>query len=394
MKILVLSFYYQPDLSAGSFRATALVDALRQQMPPGSTIHVVTTLPNRYRTYTVDAPKIESQKGVIVHRVTLPAHKSGMLDQSQLFLVFAWRVLGHVASEEYDVVFATSSRLMTAVLAAWIASKKKTRLYLDIRDIFVDTIKDVLPRYLAITAGPLFGILEHWAINKANKVNLVSRGFAEYFTARYRSKDFTYFTNGIDEEFVAASYVNQIDKSAKRSTVSVLYAGNIGEGQGLHAILPDLARRVSGKICFRIIGDGGRKNTLQSALARYGVENVEILPPVSRDQLIREYQDADVLFMHLNDHEAFKKVLPSKVFEYAAMGKPIWAGVAGYAAEFIRSEISNAVVFNPCDAEEAAQVYEDLVLHVSCRDDFLKKYARKNIMEKMAIDIVGMTKEE
>ena len=394
MKILVLSFYYQPDLSAGSFRATALVDALRQQMPPESTIHVVTTLPNRYRTYTVDAPKIESHEGVIVHRVTLPAHKSGMLDQSQAFMVFAWRVLDHVASKEYDVVFATSSRLMTAVLAAWIASKKKTRLYLDIRDIFVDTMEDVLPRYLAMTAGPLFGMLERWAINKANKVNLVSRGFAEYFTARYRSKDFTYFTNGIDEEFVAASYVNQIDKSAKKSTVSVLYAGNIGEGQGLHAILPDLARRMSGKMCFRIIGDGGRKDALQAGLAAHGIENVEILPPVSRDQLIKEYQDADVLFLHLNDHEAFKKVLPSKLFEYAAMGKPIWAGVSGYAASFVRSEITNAAVFNPCSADEAERVFDDLIIHVSGREEFLKKYSRRNIMEKMAMDIVGLNKEK
>ncbi len=394
MKILVLSFYYQPDLSAGSFRATALVDALRLLMPPGSTIHVVTTLPNRYRTYKADAPKTESHEGIIVDRVILPAHKSGMLDQSQAFMVFAWRVLDHVASKEYDVVFATSSRLMTAVLAAWVASKKKTRLYLDIRDIFVDTMEDVLPRYLAMTAGPLFGMLERWAINKANKVNLVSRGFAEYFTARYRSKDFTYFTNGIDEEFVAASYVNQVDKSAKKSTVSVLYAGNIGEGQGLHAILPELARRMSGKMCFRIIGDGGRKDALQAGLAAHGIENVEILPPVSRGQLIKEYQDADVLFLHLNDHEAFKKVLPSKLFEYAAMGKPIWAGVSGYAASFVRSEITNAAVFNPCSAEEAERVFDDLIIHVSGREEFLRKYSRRNIMEKMAMDIVGLNKEK
>ena len=394
MRILVLSFYYQPDLSAGSFRVTALVDALRQKILTGSTIDVVTTLPNRYGTFTVDAPEIESHEGLAVHRIPLPAHKGGILDQSRSFLVFSWRVLGYVASEEYDVVFATSSRLMTAVLAAWIAQKKNIPLYLDIHDIFVDTIKDVFPRYLAKIVVPLFGIMERWTINKAIKVNLVSLGFADYFSERYRGKAFTFFTNGIDDEFVAASYVIAKGISGKRPTIRALYAGNIGEGQGLHAILPDLARRVSGKICFRIIGDGGRKNTLQSALARYGVENVEILPPVSRDQLIREYQNADVLFLHLNDYEAFKKVLPSKLFEYAAMGKPIWAGVAGYPAEFMRSEISNAVVFNPCDAEEAVRVYEDLVLHVSCRDEFLKKYARNNIMEKMAIAIVDMTKEE
>ena len=126
--------------------------------------------------------------------------------------------------------------------------------------------------------------------------------------------------------------------SITRPTVTVLYAGHIGEGQGLHAILPELARRMARTVCFRVIGDGGRKNALQMALALYGIENIEISSPISRDELIREYQDADVLFFHLNDHEAFKKALPSKLFEYAAMGKSIWAGVAGYTAEFVRSE--------------------------------------------------------
>jgi len=32
--------------------------------------------------------------------------------------------------------------------------------------------------------------------------------------------------------------------------------------------------------------------------------------------------DADVLFLHLNAYKAFEKVLPSKIFEYAATGRP------------------------------------------------------------------------
>ncbi len=48
MKILLLSFYYKPDLSAGSFRSAALVGALKRKMPEGSTIDIVTSLPNRY----------------------------------------------------------------------------------------------------------------------------------------------------------------------------------------------------------------------------------------------------------------------------------------------------------------------------------------------------------
>lgn len=388
MRVLLLSFYFRPDLSAGSFRATALTKALRE-VDSSVEVDVVTTLPNRYDSFAVDAAEIEEGDGVVIRRIALPAHRSGMLDQSIAFWIFARQTQKLVRDRHYDLVFATSSRLMTALLGAWIASVKCVPLYLDIRDIFVDTIKDVLPRRAALFAKPLFGILESWAVKRASKVNLVSRGFAGYFETKYPQQRFSYFTNGIDEEFLASQ-----PEEAKEEKIShplrVLYAGNIGEGQGLHAILPELARRLHGRIQFVIIGDGGRKEILRTALESAGVTDVDLLPPMPREQLIGEYRLADVLFLHLNNYDAFKKVLPSKVFEYAAMGKPIWAGIPGYSAEFVRSEINNAAVFPPCDALAAEQALKELVVRDAPRQAFVKKCSRVNISHEMAIDILAL----
>lgn len=390
MKLLLLTFYFHPDLSAGSFRATALTKALKE-IDPSIEVDVITTLPNRYSSFSTDAPVIEQADGVIVRRIELPAHKSGMLDQSLAFLAFASQARNLVRNKKYDLVIATSSRLMTAVLGAWIASRKRIPLYLDIRDIFVDTIKDVLPSRTALIVRPMFGVLEYWAIKQASKVNLVSRGFAGYFEGRYPRQKFSYFTNGIDDEFLAAQ-PEEPSRPKQTSPVRALYAGNIGEGQGLHAILPDLAKRLKGKVDFRVIGDGGRKELLQAELDSAGVTNVEVLPPMPRDQLIQEYKKADVLFLHLNDYEAFKKVLPSKVFEYAAMGKPIWAGIPGYSAEFVRIEITNAAIFPPCNAIVAEQVLANLVIRDEPRRDFTKKFARGNICRDLANDILGLVR--
>ena len=109
---------------------------------------------------------------------------------------------------------------------------------------------------------------------------------------------------------------------------------------------------------------------------------------LNRDRLIEAYQAANVLFLHLNDYDAFKKVLPSKLFEYAAIGKPIWAGIAGYPAEFVRSEIINSAVFSPCDADQATQVFESLEMNLTPRVDFIEKYARRNIAKGMAKEIL------
>jgi glycosyltransferase involved in cell wall biosynthesis len=391
MKILVLSFYFTPDLSAGSFRVKSIVKELKT-IAPDAEIHVVTTLPNRYQSFSVDAPMMERAEGIFIRRIELPPHQSGMLDQSKAFLSFAIASCRIVRCEKYDIVFATSSRLMTAALGAWIAFRKKTKLYLDIRDIFVDTIKEVLRPSLAFILSPIFTMLEGWTIRRANKVNLVSGGFRAYFETRYPGYSFSYFTNGIDEEFIRVVPVRDHEFEKDRPLL-VVYAGNLGEGQGMHLILPELAKRTNKKLHFRLFGDGGRKNQLLQALKMLRISNVEIRSPVSRDCLIEEYSKADLLFLHLNTHEAFTKVLPSKIFEYGAMGKPVWAGVPGFSADFIKSEINNSAVFTPCNVDAAINALSELSISTRPRLDFIQKYSRKAICRSMATDILVTANE-
>lgn len=386
MKILILSFYYRPDLSAGSFRTTALVKTLKV-MAPTLKIHVVTTLPNRYSSFFVEAPEMEYAAEARITRIALPMHKSGMLDQSRAYLRFARAALTIVKNERYDLVFTTSSRLMTAVLGAWIARQKKCPLYMDIRDIFVDTIKDLLPLRLTFALIPLFAFLERWSVNRAIKLNLVSGGFRDYFQKRYPAKRLSFFTNGIDEEFIEAAPKEASVLKTSRPLVA-LYAGNLGEGQGLHDILPKLAKHCEGRIHFKVIGDGGRKNKLLENIAAENVSNIEIHSPITRKDLMKEYREADILFLHLGNYEAFCKVLPSKIFEYGALGKPIWAGVPGFAAEFLRTELENVAIFPPCDVHSAIQVLDLLKVQDIPRKAFVSKFARSAICNEMAKDIL------
>lgn len=392
MRILVLTFYFRPDLSAGAFRTTALVNSLLQRMPPDVHIDVFTTLPNRYASFSAKAPAREDAPGVTIRRFALGRHESGMADQSMAFVAFARQVRAAVASQDYDVVFATSSRLMTAVLGAWIARRQKAKLYLDIRDIFADTIQDLVPGAFSGLARHVFTALEGMVLRRADRVNLVSAGFLPYFRKRYPSMQFSSITNGIDDDFLADGPTER--RSSPREsgpgTVRVLYAGNIGQSQGLDRIVPALARALGPRIQLVIIGDGGRRRALEAAVSASGLANIEIQPPVGREALKMAYRAADVLFLHLNDFPAFGKVLPSKVFEYAAMGKPILAGVAGYAAEFVRSEVPNAAVFPPCDAEGAMRALDSLALVDAPREAFVSRYARGALSAQLADDLLAL----
>lgn len=390
MRILLLTFYYPPDLSAGSFRASALVRALREVGPESLEIDALTTMPNRYHSMDCRADETERRDGVVIRRFPLPPHRSGMGDQARAFTSYARGVMKETRGGRWDAVIATSSRLMTAALGARVARKHGIPFYLDNRDLFTDTMSDLLAGSPLKTVLPAFRWLERRTFRTATRVNVVSAGFLPYMRRVAPSHEYRVFTNGIDDEFLSADFDGG---AARRGGAPVcLYAGNIGDGQGLHEIVPGLAARLGERVRFRLIGDGGQRPLLESNLRRAGVSNVEIVDPIPRDQLLEQYRRADYMFLHLNDHAAFHKVLPSKIFEYAATGKPILAGVAGHASDFLTSEVPGSYVFPPCNAEEGVAAFERLQRDTASpdRERFKREYTRDKIMREMAGDILDM----
>ncbi|MGV5528114.1 glycosyltransferase family 4 protein [Pseudomonas sp. OTU2001] len=391
-RILLLSFYYPPDLSAGSFRAEALVNALRAELGDHVEIEVVTTQPNRYHSFRATAVNIERLPLLTIRRIDVPAHRSGIRDQARAFASFAFNAIKITRKKKYDLVFATSSRLMTASLGALISKRNGCGLYLDIRDIFVDTLRELLPLRWGQLAASIFSPIERWTVSQATRVNLISPGFLPYFTTRYPGREFTLYTNGVDDLFIEQFPTPQLPAPQDRSEkLQVVYAGNIGTGQGLHQILPELAKRLADKVDFHLIGAGGALETLRKALDRAEVKNVRISPPMKREQLLRIYQQADVLFLHLNNLKAFRRVLPSKLFEYAATDKPIWGGLSGYAGRFAQKRIKNAALFPPCNIDSAIDALHRLKIQKTSRHDFVQQFSRREIKKKMAQDVLQIS---
>ena len=384
MRILVLSFYYAPDLCAGSFRTTAFVEELKKQVNLDDKIEIITAMPNRYGSFNEDVKEFEKfADNIEINRIDVGSHKSGFVDQSKLFLKFSWQVMKLVKkTEKYDIVYATSSRLMTAFLGSLVANRQKSKLYLDIRDIFTDTLESVFAKSKLRYIIPIFRKIEKYTINSATHINLVSKGFESYFKNINNNISYSFYTNGIDDVFLEYDFTQ--DKKNEKTIIT--YAGNIGEGQGLEKIVPDMAKKLGEDYEIHIIGDGGRKKALMENLKN--IKNVKLFDPVNRSKLLEIYKNSDILFLHLNDYQAFKKVLPSKLFEYATTNKFIIAGVGGYAKEFIEENISDVIVFESCNADDFYNKFKK-VLNFSDinRNTFIRKFKRENIMNLMSKEV-------
>src|SRR5690625_1322372 len=387
-RILYLSFYFEPDLCAGSFRNTPLVKELSKQAKGKAEIDLYTTMPNRYKSFSVKAPEVEKYDNFTVYRIPVPQHKSGMLDQALTFRTYFSKVLKKTRKQDYDLVVASSSRLFTAFLGYILAKKNKSKLVLDIRDIFYDTIEDVLSNSIKRTIIlPFIKMIEKRTFSYTHHINLISKGFEPYFQ-KYTHPVYSFYPNGIDNLFIE-NKPKITEKRRKENFKVITYAGNIGESQGLHYIIPQAAAQLHEKFIFRIIGDGGAKSKLVNELRRHKVNNVELIPPIPRDELVTAYNSSDFLFIHLNNLPAFKKVLPSKVFELATFTKPLIAGVDGYAAEFIRHEIDTSIIFEPSNVDylvKQATKYNDEDRYVHA---LILKYRRRHIHKKCPFEILN-----
>ena len=386
-RFLVLSFYYPPDLGPGSLRAQSIVDGLCNGIDGPFEITIFTTSPNRC-SYTESVPPSYGESEFVkIHRVLL-SPKSG--EKSQLiksFVRYALFVREQTSGKTWDVVISTSGRLMTAVLSAWVARRCHAKLYLDIRDLFTEALEGVRIQTPTKLVVPIFRFLERLTLKRADKVNVISPAFYSHVRSIVPLTPISAYTNGVDREFIIADF----NKDRSNSSPVVVYAGNIGEGQSLHQIIPWVARAMP-DITFKIIGEGSALPLLVTELSGAGVDNVELEKSKSRIELLEDYGDADVLFLHLNPKSAFLKVLPSKIFEYAATGKPILAGVGGFSSRFLLENVSGIGLFNPCDVEGCVKQLQLLLggKKIFRRDAFCHQFAREKIIRRMVEDIVEL----
>ena len=343
-------------------------------------------------------PKYEKLSNLNIVRFYTPEHKNSFFGQFIAYYFFAIGALKHayVNRKNYDTIFATSSRLGTGFLGYLVSKITRKPLFLDIRDIFSDNLSSLpfFKGFLGGTLVKLFSRIETRIVSHAKWVNFVSPGFLKYSHIKKLGKKIHLFTNGIDDIFVKnKKTISQIlKKNVEKRSITITYAGNIGFGQGLELIVLPLAIHYKNKINIQLIGDGSSVTLIKEGIANKGINNIQLIPPVDRSKLLEYYNNTDMFLLQLNDIPAFKKVLPSKIFDYGSFDKPMLAGVQGVANVFIKENLPDAFLFDPGDVNSVVKYIDSIIENgfpLINNKVFIKKYSRKNIMDDMLQNIIS-----
>ena len=97
-------------------------------------------------------------------------------------------------------------------------------------------------------------------------------------------------------------------------------------------------------VTFFIVGEGAEKEKLIKQCKKINIRNIKFIDNLDWQEIVNINQIIDVNLIHLKDLEIFKTVIPSKIFESMALGKPILAGLSGESLELIQRSNSGLKV--------------------------------------------------
>lgn len=340
MRILFLTHYFPPEVNAPANRT---YENCLAWVRAGHEVHVVTCFPSHprgviYPGYRAGWYSQEGRAGVHVHRVwTLLGPNSGVFRRTLNYLSFVpaalWRA---IRLGRFDVVVATSPQFFCAV-AGWLSGMlKRTPWVFELRDLWPDSIAAVG----AIRTSWLLRLLERLELHMYRHAALVvsvTQSFIDNLERRgIQRPHVAYVPNGIDPSFWRC----QVDTGALRTRLGIppdavvaAYMGTIGMAHGIGTVLEaaEILRREHSQVWFLIVGEGAERAALEEEARRRGLTHLVFTGQVPREEIPALMHAADIALVLLKDSPLFCTVLPSKLFEALASGRPIILGVRGEA---------------------------------------------------------------
>jgi glycosyltransferase involved in cell wall biosynthesis len=267
------------------------------------------------------------------------SNADGFVKRGLTFVKFAMRSIGLAFTEQYDVLFATTTPLtagIPGIFARWLRGKP---FVFEVRDLWPE-----LPRAMGVIRNPLvlgaMSVLEWASYRSAHRLVGLSPGIVEGVVHRSVPRErIASVPNGCDLGIFAGEVQPWRPAEVHATDLMAVFAGSHGMANGLDAVLnaaAELKRRGRDDIKLVLIGQGKLKAGLQERAAREQLDNVVFHDPVNKAKLAGLMAATDLGLQILANVPAFYYgTSPNKFFDYIAAGLPALNNYPGWLAEMI-----------------------------------------------------------
>jgi glycosyltransferase involved in cell wall biosynthesis len=229
--------------------------------------------------------------------------------------------------------------------------------------------------------------LEKQVLRNADAVVTVSKTWAKEFDEIF-PRQYEVITNGYDEDDFKMPQRIESDEKFVISHFGLInkFRNPIKFWEALIEILNDNPKQ---QLQLNLFG------TIESEIKDYLIHDdilkkvVNIKPPVSHEQVIKAYNQSDLLLLLLNDSDNAKGHIPGKLFEYMASGKQILGlGLQNGDCADILKNVGAGEVFNFTDKVAIKSYVLDQISTIKPKisNQKLTQYSRK----KLTNDLVSV----
>ncbi len=407
MKILYVTQYFPPDKGAAQIRAWEMAQNLTRL---GHKVTILTEFPNHPlgivpRRYRFKLFQREMFDGIEVIRSYVKASpKKNFINRLMFYLSFMLTsIIGAIKlKHKYDLVFATSSPLFIGLSGYMISRIKGIRFIFEVRDIWPDA---------AVALGELKNKLfiriaswiEKFCYAKCDKVVVVTKGcYSNLLQKKVDPKRIELVYNGANiEMFKPAEDGRELKKKyGYKGKYIVLYAGNFGLIHGMNSLIKAV-KVLAGEehMRFLFIGEGPMKNEVLRLREKLGLLNLEVINDVPRKKIMDYFNLADVCLVSAKRNKLSGLLLPVKMFDAWACGKPIVLSVDGEAREHLEKAKAGVWV-EPEDSQGIAKAINYLFDNPQLCKQYGsngRKYVEKHFsrkvqaerLEKILLEVLG-----
>lgn len=374
MKILVITQYFPPDITAAAFR---IADTLEYVAKQGHEVRVITAVPHKAQVKGEDRASRVLDMVTVYHSPIADVGAGGFVRYLKHYLSFCmgsvWKGIKLCAGGwRPDVIWATSPPLFVGLSGRILSLIYRRPLVLDIRDIWPDS---------AVSAGQLsmggkgYKIgkkLEHYLYNKASHITCVAKPMSEYIAKETRTP-INVIYNGVCGGENDKALTQPIASREGGGTRTLLFAGNLGRVQALDMVIHAFAEleqeKALGPWRLRMIGTGAHEQELKQMVEQLGISHrVSIESPMTRDAVMREMEATEALFVSLKPDAVLWLTIPSKVFDYLLAARPIVGGIVGEGRGILDSTGAN-ICYDPKELTALKDALRHLFSHFSEMED-------------------------
>lgn len=394
MKISFISQYFFPEPFSNNLIAKDLVSR-------GHEVVATVCVPNYpagkfIEGYSNSRKRDENWNGVHINRVRTMARGSRAITLIGNYLSYilfgSLRML--LKPGKPDVIFVSQLSPITILIPA-IVQRWRTGapIVCWVQDIWPESAiynLQINNKFLIKCAN----IFSGWLYRRADHILIQSPAFGPMIERfGVDSKKISVFPNTAPKGFEprVKSEIKEQHLFGSAKEFKIVFAGNIGESQGLENAVA-AAKLLKGKVKIRwiIIGEGRFLATLKQLVLDEGVgDSFSFLGRYPEERMPEFFALADALLVSLKDTQIFSLTVPYKVQAYMACGKPIIAVLAGEGAKTVL-DAKAGVVAKPDSPDELAEEVEGLLKMTKRAREILgqngRRFYLKNFDSKVVYD--------